>query len=139
MDDILFQTRTKATHREGERLRSSLNWLFARRAKLTFRSDRLTCGNWSLPYAEFDRAAVVSVRSEFGPGLTLMVWHDGRVYQFQVRSESPWRFTPHPFWAGPLPFPVARESRPTEQPSPWLMAIGLAAVALGLLLAQLGW
>ncbi len=146
MDDIPFRTRTKATHREGDRLRSSFNWMFARRAGLTLGQDRLTCGDWCLPYAEFDRAAVVSVRSEFGPGLTLMVWHRGRVYQFQMRSESSWRFVPHPYWSGPLPFPAARESRTTERAapwlmyvSPWLMYVGLMAVALGLILPLLGW
>ena len=138
MHDIVFRTRTKATWREGERIRSSLYWLFARRATLTLGRDRLTCGNWCLKYAEFDRAAVVSVRHELGPGLTLMVWHGGRVYQFQLRSESAWRYVPHPFWSGPLPFPADREFRTAEVSLRWLLILALAAIALGLLLPLLG-
>jgi hypothetical protein len=137
MDDVVFRTRTKATYREGDRVRSSFNWMFARRGELALGPDRLTCGDWSLPYAEFERAAVVTVRAELGPGLTLMVWHGGRVYQFSLPSASSWRFVPHPFWAGELPFPVTRETRTTDPPSRWLMAAGAAAVAAGLIVPWL--
>jgi hypothetical protein len=138
MSDVLFRTRTKATDREGDRVRSSFNWLFARRAALLVGRDALVCGDWRLPYAEFQRAALVTAQGEFGSGRILMVSCRGRVYQFQLRSESPWRYVPHPFWEGRLPFPVQRETRAAEPPSPWLAVVGLAALAAGLLLPLLG-
>src|SRR5262245_9678677 len=138
MSDVIFRTRTKATDREGERLRSSLNWLFARRAALVLGPDALTCGDWHLPYAEFESATLVTIPTPFGAARTLMIRGRGRTYQFQLRSESVWRVVTHPFWDGPLPFPVSREVRRVEPPSGWLLLVGLVALAAGLLLPWLG-
>jgi hypothetical protein len=138
MNDVIFSTRTKATNRQGDRIGSSLNWLIARRAALVLGPDALTCGDWHLPYAEFESATLVTIPTVFGAARLLMVRCRGRTYQFQVPTESAWRVVVHPFWDGPLPFPVVREVRRPEPPSGWLLVLGLVAVALGLLLPWLG-
>jgi hypothetical protein len=137
MNDVIFRTRTKATDREGTRLRSSFNWMIARRAALVLGPDALTCGDWRLPYAEFEAAALVTMPTPLGDARTLMVRCRGRTYQFQLRTESAWRVVTHPFWDGPLPFPVTREVRRPERPSGWLVVVALAAIAVGLLLPLL--
>jgi len=142
MGDTVFTARARGTYRVGDRLRASWYWAVARRATLTLRDDRLTFGDWSLPYAEFERAAVLAVPTVVGLGLTLMVWHGGRVYQFQLYSASAWRYVADPFWGGPLPFPVERQTRPLEAPSRWLLTplyvLAVLATAVGLLLPLLG-
>ena len=110
MSKTLFECRTKATCREGDRIRFSLNWAFARRAKLVLTEDALVCGDWRIPYAEMDDAVLLSIPTWFGTARNLMVWWRGSVYQFQLKSESIWRMIVHPFWDGPLPFPVRRET-----------------------------
>jgi hypothetical protein len=137
MSDTLFRTRTKATDREGERIRSSLNWLVARRAELVVGPDGLTCGDWRLPYAEFESATLVTIPTRLGDARTLIVRCRGRAYQFQLPTQSVWRMAVHPFWDGPLPFPVVREVRWPEPPSGWLLVIGIAAAAAGLALPLL--
>jgi hypothetical protein len=134
MDDVIFQTRTKATTREGDRIRSSFNWVIARRSRLVLGPDAMTCGDWHLPYAEFESAILVTIPSVFGKAHTLMVKCRGQTYQFQLPTESVWRLVIHPFWNGPLPFPIVRELRQMEQPSGWLALVGLVAIAVGLLL-----
>jgi hypothetical protein len=74
----------------------------------------LICGNWHIPYEGIEDAVLVSVPTWFGTPRNLMVWHGGRIYQFQLKSESFWKMTIHPFWDGPLPFPVRREIRYIE-------------------------
>jgi hypothetical protein len=114
MPETIFQCRTKATWREGDRIRFSLNWAFARRATLVLTDEALVCGDWCIPYEEIADAALVSIPTLFGTARNLMVWWQGRIYQFQLKSESFWRMKTHPFWDGTLPFPVRRELRCIE-------------------------
>jgi hypothetical protein len=114
MPEIIFRCRTKATCREEGRLRFSLNWAFARRAKLVLTDKELVCGDWRIPYSEIEDASLVTVPTLFGPARNLMVRWRGRTYQFQLKSESLWRMVIHPFWDGPLPFQVHREVRSIE-------------------------
>src|SRR5262249_40584978 len=106
---------------------------------LVLGQDALTCGDWHLPYAEFEFARLVTIPTVFGSARTLMVRCRGRTYQFQLRTESAWRVVVHPFWDGPLPFPVVREVRKPEQPSGWLVLVRVLALAAGLLLPWLRW
>ena len=114
MSDIIFQCSTKATSREDDRIRFSLNWAFARRATLVLTGQELVCGDWRIPYEEIKDAVLVSLPTLFGTARNLMVSWRGRIYQFQLKSESFWRMIVHPFWNGPLPFPVRREDRNIE-------------------------
>jgi hypothetical protein len=114
MPGAIFQCRTKATWQERDRIRFSIHWAFARRAKLALMTEELVCGDWRIPYTEIEDATLVSVPTLFGPARNLMVWWQGRVYQFQLKSESWWRMVIHPFWDGPLPFRVRREVRHIE-------------------------
>jgi hypothetical protein len=86
MGETIFECRTKATWRERERIRFSLNWAFARRAKLRLSDKELVCGDWCIPYVEIEDAALVSIPTWFGTARNLMVWWCGRVYQFQLKS-----------------------------------------------------
>ena len=115
MTDVLFRGRVKATDREGGRLRFSWNWVVARRAELMVGRDALICGDWHLPYREFESAELAAVRF-WGTALQLIVRHGGRVYQFQLPPASAWDFVlkPHPFWLGELPFSVERTRRELE-------------------------
>jgi len=111
MEEVIFRCKTKATNREGSRIRFSLNWLFARRGELILTSDALVCGDWWIPYEKIEDAVLVSVPTPFGTACNLEVTASSVTYQFQLKSESLWRMKVHPFWQGPLPFPVRRETR----------------------------
>jgi hypothetical protein len=114
MAETIFQCRTKATWREGSQIRWSLNWALARRGNLVLTDTEFVCGNWRIPYAEIEEAVLVSIPTLFGTARNLLVMWQGRVYQFQLKSVSSWRMKTHPFWDGPLPFPVRRELRHRE-------------------------
>lgn len=114
MPETIFQCWTKTTWREGERLRFSFHWAFARRAKLILTDTELVCGDWRIPYTEMEDAVLATVPTLLGTACNLMVWWQGRTYQFQLKSQSLWRMTIHPFWNGPLPFPARREERYIE-------------------------
>jgi hypothetical protein len=118
MTGTVFECRTKATNREGNHIRFSWNWAFARRSKLVLTDESLICGDWTIPYQEIEDAILVSVRF-LGWARTLFVRWGGKTYQFQLKSESWWRQIIHPFWDGPLPFSVRRETRRFEHRPIW--------------------
>src|SRR3954454_16407518 len=101
MGEVIRKFMTKATISEGDDLRYSPNWLVARRGILRVTTDALECGDWRIPYAEMDDAALFSVRQNLIPGYVRRVKAGGRIYKFGL--------TPTRFWRGELPFPVRRE------------------------------
>jgi hypothetical protein len=93
MSEIIRRFKTKATDKEGDRVRFSLIWAWARRADLVLTTDALICGDWRIPYTEIDEAVVVAVGLVPGGrvGHLLRVRHRGRTYQFQSKPDSYWR------------------------------------------------
>jgi len=99
---LLHSCVTKATTAEGDALRRSLNWVLARRAFLQVWSDRLVCGDWTIPYDTILESVLYSIRSPFFiPGYILRVRTADRTYQFGLNAGK--------FWRGDLPFLVSRE------------------------------
>ena len=98
---LLHKCLTKATTAEGDAARYSHNWAFSRRAMLQVWSDRLVCGDWTIPYATISEAVLLTVRQMFRPCHILRVRTVERTYQFGLRATD--------YWAGELPFQVSRE------------------------------
>jgi hypothetical protein len=117
MSEILFQCRTKATWREGDRIRPSIHWLFARRANLVLTDEAMICGDWQIPYHEIRDAALVKVMPPLALSYRLVIWWNDRVYQFLLPSASWWGVTLPSFWKGALPFPMRRLVRFPDPPT----------------------
>ncbi len=81
-----------ASDRQGDRVCPSRDWLRGRfrPPTLALGADALTCGDWRLPYGEFERPALLATIPGLPTHLRLMVWHGGRVYQFVILSTSRW-------------------------------------------------
>jgi hypothetical protein len=97
----LYRCMTKATQAEGEGVRHSLDWVFARRGILEVRPDALVCGDWVIPYSDIEESVLYSVRQTLIPGFVLVVRARGHIYQFGLNWGR--------FWSRELPFPVRRE------------------------------
>jgi len=118
----LHQCFTKATTRESGPPRRSMQWLASRRARLKVFSDRLECGDWTIPYGEIQNAVLYRFRSMFFiPGYVLMVKTDPKTYQFGLNAGK--------FWTSKLPFPVEREAASLGM-SPVSLAIRLILFAV---------
>lgn len=112
---------TKATTAEGDDIRRSANWVTARRGLLKVYDDHLTCGNWTIPYADVEEAVLFRTRQMFIPGYVLRVKTQGRIYQFGLNSGR--------FWTSDLPFSVER--RTAKLKLSWFsMAVRAAALAV---------
>jgi hypothetical protein len=109
MDEVIYRCQTKATDREGDRLRFSLNWALARRAELRLTASALECGDWFIPFDRIDDAVLVAVPTRFGTSYSLRIEAIGTTYQFQLKSMSPLRFVLDPFWLGSTPLALRRE------------------------------
>ena len=102
MDNPLHSCMTKAVIGDGDQLRMGPKWITARRGLLKLYSDRLTCGDWTIPYDDIREAVLSSFRSPILriPGYVLAVRTDNETYHFGLNG---WQF-----WKGELPFPVKR-------------------------------
>lgn len=101
MGKIIHKCTVKATTKEDETIRCSLNWAFSQRGTLYVMSDSLKCGNWEIPYSEIDEAILYSIPWLFAQAYVLLVKSKGQIYQFGLN--------PSFFWKGDLPFLVKRE------------------------------
>ncbi len=103
MEQPVHTCMTKAVIAEGDQLRCGPRWIAARRAKLRLYSDRLECGNWTVPYDQIRDAVLTSFRSPILriPGYVLSVRTDEKTYHFGLSGSR--------YWRGELPFPVNRE------------------------------
>ena len=90
MDEVVYRCPVKATNKEGDRLRWSINWAFARRGELRLTTTAIECGDWTIPYDKIDDAVLLCVPFKFGNASTLHIKSMGRTYQFQLRSISAW-------------------------------------------------
>ncbi|REJ74830.1 MAG: hypothetical protein DWQ36_13955 [Acidobacteria bacterium] len=78
---------TKATKHEAGVPRRSVNWVKARRDWLWFHEDRLTCGDWSIPFAEVDTATLYRVKQLFIRSSVLELTTATDTFQFGL---NPW-------------------------------------------------
>lgn len=94
---------TKAVVADGDQLRTGLNWAFSRRGRLKLFSDRLECGDWTIPYDEIREAVLSSFRSPILriPGYILAVRTDSHTYHFGLNGGQ--------YWESELAFPVTRQ------------------------------
>ena len=104
MEEPLHTCVTKAVIAEGDQLQSGPKWIMSRRGRLKLFSDRLECGDWTVPYADIREAVLSSFRSHILriPGYVLAVRTDAETYHFGLNGWG--------FWRGDLPFPVTRKS-----------------------------
>jgi hypothetical protein len=101
MEKIIHKCMVKATKKEGENIRCSLNWAFSRRGILYVMSDSLKYGNWKIPYSEIEESIIYSMPWLFSTAYVLLVKSKGQIYQFGLN--------PGGFWKEDLPFPAKRE------------------------------
>jgi hypothetical protein len=109
MERTLYRCKVKATEREGDQLRWSRNWAFARRGELRLTDRAIRCGDWTIPYLEIDDAALLVVPMKFFTAYNLRVKSQGETYTFALRSTSAWRWKLDPYWLGETPFPMRQE------------------------------
>jgi hypothetical protein len=91
-------------------------------------SDRLVCGDWSIPFVEIDDAVLYTGQRWLMAVHVLAVKAHGKTYQFGLHGS--------PFWRGELPFEVRRE--PLRMGYSWFSIIVriIAWLALGYLAWQ---
>ena len=99
--ELIHKCMVKATNKEGEDIRCSLNWVFSRRSILRIMSHSLECGDWKIAYSDIDEAVLYSMPWLFLTTYVLRIKSKGHIYQFGLN--------PSRFWEDKLPFPVKRE------------------------------
>ncbi len=132
MGEILYRCRTKATDREGGRVRISRNWRIARRDELRLTERAIEFGDWVIPYEEIEEAVLL-----VGSMHMLKVKWRGTWYQFGLKSLSIWRVVPDPFWSGDLPFRLRKEPAPIGWLVWFFVRLALALVLIRLLFCYL--
>jgi hypothetical protein len=120
----------RGTNREGERVRLSLNWAFARRADLILTDSALIWGDWLIPYTEIEDATLIRLGAIWW---RLIVSGHGEVYQFLLPPASRWTWEAkvNSFWDGPLPFSLRQSDGRLEGGSVLLWIGALALLGLG--------
>jgi hypothetical protein len=109
MDRVIYRCKTKATDREGDLIRCSVNWLFARRGELRLTERAIECGDWRIPYEEIDDTVLLSIPMVWGTAYNLKIQSQGKTYQFQLKSISYWRSVIDAYWFGETPLPLRDE------------------------------
>ena len=84
---MAYRCWTKATRREAGPPRHSASWLLARRTWLEFHPDRVTCGDWAVPFASVESATLYKTRQLFVPVSVLELATGDGVFQFGL---NPW-------------------------------------------------
>lgn len=101
MDRILFKCRCIATDKVGEQIRPSLAWVFAYRGEMRLTDRSIEWGSHRIDYADIDDAILVRVITPFGEPYNLIIRSAGRIWQFQLPSNSAFSFAPFacdPWW-----------------------------------------
>lgn len=109
MSEVLFRFRTKATDREGDRLRFSLNWLWARRGELRFTDRSIECGDWIIPYESIDDAVLLVIPTLLFTAYNIRAKSRGKTDNFQLTAPSVWGWQQDPFLVNEAPFAIRRE------------------------------
>lgn len=135
----IYRCKTKATDREGDLIRFSTNWAFARRGELRLTDRAIECGDWTIPYEDIDDAVLLAIATPWGTSHTLKIKFEGTTYQFQLKSTSSWRNVTDPFWLGETPLPLREETayvdwRASKPLMQWLLWSYLLAMILGVVI-----
>lgn len=101
--ETIHSCMTKAIVADGDHIMPSAHWAVSRRGILKVFSDRLECGNWSIPYSEIEEAVLHSGAGLLFPGYVLQVRTKDRTFHFGLNLGR--------FWRNELPFPVRRKPR----------------------------
>lgn len=109
MGEVIYSFKAKATDREGDQLRWSLNWGFARRGELRFTDQSIECGDWIIPYESIDDAVLLAIPTRFFTAYNIRVKSRGKTYNFQLKSPSAGGWKHDPFPVEEAPFPIRRE------------------------------
>ena len=100
-EEPLFRVFTKATTAEDATFRRSENWVTARRGWLRFFADRLTLGDWLVPYGDIRQATLFRITGLIGGYVLRVVTTADRHFQFGM---NPWALR-----GKTLPFPHAQQ------------------------------
>ena len=120
-DEVLYRCWSKATCREKGLPRRSENWAFSRRAWFNVLRDRITCGDWTIPFDQVTEAIAYRTSSMFIPVTILELRTEENSYQFGF---NPWA---HPLQHLDLDY---REEHVKLGTSPLSLLIRLAAIGL---------
>lgn len=120
---------TKAIRRNGSGPpKIALHWMFARRGILRVWPDRVTCGNWTIPFDDITEAVVYAGASPMGRTRVLML----------RTADASWQFGMNP-WADPVPhLAIPVEERPLEVRLMRLGWLVYMVLALAVVLAIIG-
>ncbi len=123
MGELIHKCMAKATKKEGNDIKCSINWALSKRGALSVMSDSLKCGDWSIPYSDIEEATLCSMPWLFMTAYVLRIKSKGQIYQFGLN--------PGRFWKGELPFAVKR-----EQPNKvyWNIINAIRFIIFGLLI-----
>jgi hypothetical protein len=92
---------TKGVRGAADQFEYGLSWVTSRRGSLKVFSDRLECGDWTIPFEEIQQAVLFETRQWFIRCYVLKVRTAATTYQFGLN--------PGRFWRGDLPFEVERQ------------------------------
>ena len=101
VEEPIFRCITKGVQGDADQFEFGLSWVTSRRAILKIYSDRIECGNWSIPFASFEQAILSETKQTFIPCYVLKIRTADNSYQFGLN--------PNKFWSGGLPFEVERQ------------------------------
>lgn len=125
-DPPIYQCLAKGIRGAGDPLRYGGKWTTSRRASLKVYPDRLVCGDWVLPYGDFQQARLIEFRAGLlrrrGKLLTIKSQQD--TFHFGLMAAD--------YWDGELPFEVERGSAALRH-SP-VSLLFRALIVIGLLL-----
>jgi hypothetical protein len=109
MSEVFFRCKTKATDREGDQLRWSLNWALARRAEIRFTELAIECGDWTIPYESIEDAVLLVISMGKSAAYNIRVKSKGKTYNFALKSTSARGWKHDPFRIEEAPFSIRRK------------------------------
>ena len=84
---LIYRCWAKATQKEDNSPRYSMNWAASRRAFFSIYEDKITCGNWTMPTSEIIEAVAYRTSQMFIPVTVLELRTRSGTFQFGF---NPW-------------------------------------------------
>jgi hypothetical protein len=111
---------TKGVRGAPEEFEYGLKWITSRRGFLKVFGNRLECGDWRIPYPDFEEAVLFQTRSGIIPCFILKIRTNENTFQFGLNGNR--------YWKGQLPFEVTRtKGRLKYSPFSIMLRVGLVA------------